>query len=78
MRLRSVQFFLKNCKQTAENCKQTAENKKNWTPLKCILALPKWGQKYLVLEGNFDLGHPVARNQFENKLTCNSFSTFKV
>ena len=42
--------LLKNCKQTAENCKQTAENQNNCTPLKRLLALPKWGQKCIVLE----------------------------
>ena len=50
MRLRGVQFLLKNCKQTAENCIQTAENQKNCTPLKRILALPTWGQKCIVSE----------------------------
>ena len=45
--------------------KKSANAEKKLPPLKPILALPTWGQMWILSElwvlekGNFDLGHPV-------------------
>ena len=47
--------------------KKSANAEKKLPPLKPILALPTWGQMWILSElwvlekGNFDLGHPVDR-----------------
>ena len=49
--------------------KKSANAEKKLPPLKPILALPTWGQMWILSElwvlekGNFDLGHPVYLQQ---------------
>ena len=50
MRLRSVQFFWQIVNKQLKIVNKQLKIKKNWTPLKRILALPTWGQKCIVSE----------------------------
>ena len=52
--------------------KKSANAEKKLPPLKPILALPTWGQMWILSElwvlekGNFDLGHPVVGQELPN------------
>ena len=64
---------MKNCKQTAEGCKQIFKSWKNLRPIKCILALPTWGQKCIVSEPQpltfviFQMEHPIVEKEAPNR-----------
>ena len=57
-----VADFLKNCKQTAVKCKQIFENWKNLPPLKHILALLTWTQKWTIT-----VQQPLELTNFQTK-----------
>ena len=64
---------MKNCKQTAEKCEQILKIGKNLRPIKCILALPTWGQKCVVSAPQpikfvmFRTEHPIVEKEAPNR-----------
>ena len=64
--------------------KKSANAEKKLPPLKPILALPTWGQMWILSElwvlekGNFDLGHPVWREIQGSFLRQNFFHNNRI